>query len=44
MKSVCLAVFAAALSLVASIANAEMASIYGGRMVSAVVGRLMVSG
>jgi peptidoglycan lytic transglycosylase len=31
MKSVCLAVFAAALSLVASIANAEMASVYGGR-------------
>jgi rare lipoprotein A (peptidoglycan hydrolase) len=31
MKSVCMAALAAALSFVASIANAEMASIYGGR-------------
>ena len=31
MNSVCLVAFAAALSLVTSIANAEMASIYGGR-------------
>jgi hypothetical protein len=31
MKSVCLVAFATALSFVTSIANAEMASIYGGR-------------